>query len=271
MDCTSAQVSLSAINSLSSSSKYPVWIFSLKRSKVPPPSTHTTSAAIAGNTGHLTRTGYLFDGWNTRGNGSGHAYAAGDPYEAGVNLTLYAQWERGCEVFFDSQGGSSVPPVTVAVDSPVPDPGDPTRAGWEFTGWFREPGGINRWDFVNGQVSGDLNLYGQWIPIPAVFTGGSLPEGIYGGEYQALLAVAGGSGSFLYQLVSGALPPGLELSADGEISGRPAATGDSRFTVQVTDRLNGESARAELTLKVAAVALSSKRVSVRISRIRSRA
>ncbi|MBX2921026.1 MAG: InlB B-repeat-containing protein [Chitinophagaceae bacterium] len=43
--------------------------------------------------GNLTRSGYIFDGWNTSPNGSGTSYAVNDEYTAGVNLTLYAQWK----------------------------------------------------------------------------------------------------------------------------------------------------------------------------------
>lgn len=41
----------------------------------------------------FTRSGYAFDGWNTKADGTGTAYAAGDTYSADEALTLYAQWE----------------------------------------------------------------------------------------------------------------------------------------------------------------------------------
>ena len=59
---------------------------------VPDSGTYTEPATISDNTGGLTKTGYTFNGWNTRANGSGTGYAAGDAYSLGVNLTLYAQW-----------------------------------------------------------------------------------------------------------------------------------------------------------------------------------
>lgn len=40
-----------------------------------------------------TRTNYTFTGWNTRVNGNGTSYAAGDTYSDNADLTLYAQWE----------------------------------------------------------------------------------------------------------------------------------------------------------------------------------
>ncbi len=50
------------------------------------------STTIAGNTGSLVKTGFAFNGWNTRANGSGTSYAANAAYDAPTNLTLYAQW-----------------------------------------------------------------------------------------------------------------------------------------------------------------------------------
>lgn len=50
-----------------------------------------TPQAIAGNTGNLVKNGYLFDGWNTKGDGSGTDYAPGASYK-GDSITLYAKW-----------------------------------------------------------------------------------------------------------------------------------------------------------------------------------
>lgn len=47
---------------------------------------------IAGNTGSLERTGYIFAGWNTAADGTGITYAEDDTYSANANLALYALW-----------------------------------------------------------------------------------------------------------------------------------------------------------------------------------
>lgn len=41
-----------------------------------------------------SREGYRFIGWNTKSNGSGDSYSAGDWYEEDENLILYAQWQQ---------------------------------------------------------------------------------------------------------------------------------------------------------------------------------
>lgn len=46
---------------------------------------------VQANTGNLSKSGYLFDGWNTAADGSGTNYAPGSSYK-GKNVTLYAKW-----------------------------------------------------------------------------------------------------------------------------------------------------------------------------------
>jgi len=52
-----------------------------------------STAIVLGNNGGLWKSGYLFAGWNTRDDGSGTSYAAGDTITmAGSDLVLYARW-----------------------------------------------------------------------------------------------------------------------------------------------------------------------------------
>lgn len=48
---------------------------------------------VAGNTGLLQRTGFVFAGWNSKANGTGEDYAPGSSFNMITgNLTLYARW-----------------------------------------------------------------------------------------------------------------------------------------------------------------------------------
>ncbi len=47
---------------------------------------------VLGNTGDLAKTGYTWNGWNTKADGSGTSYAAGAQFTITANTTLYAQW-----------------------------------------------------------------------------------------------------------------------------------------------------------------------------------
>ena len=64
------------------------------------------TVTVLTNTGSLVKTGYAFDGWNTKADGSGTAYAAGTTFTMGTaNLTLYAQWKltSADQEFLDNQ------------------------------------------------------------------------------------------------------------------------------------------------------------------------
>ena len=122
----------------------------------------------------FTRTGYTFAGWNTAADGSGTAYAD----KASVkNLTaelngifdVYAQWQViTYTISYDLAGGS------VATDNPVEytiETADftltnPTREGYEFTGW--EGTGL---DAATTTVTiaqgnhGDRTYTATWTPI----------------------------------------------------------------------------------------------------------
>jgi hypothetical protein len=63
----------------------------------------------------------------------------------------------------------------------------------------------------------------------------SLPNGTRGIAYQQNLAAAGGAAPYHWSLTSGVLPPGLSLSAGGDLTGTPSAVGTSNFTAQVVD------------------------------------
>ncbi len=62
-----------------------------------------------------------------------------------------------------------------------------------------------------------------------------LPPASVGQPYSATLTAAGGTPPYSWQASAGALPAGLALSAQGELSGTPAQAGNFGFAVQATD------------------------------------
>src|SRR5437867_1149243 len=67
----------------------------------------------------------------------------------------------------------------------------------------------------------------------------SLPNGRVGQSYTApALSATGGSLPYAWSIVSGALPTGLTLAANGVITGTPSVSGIFNFTVRVTDSTN---------------------------------
>ena len=68
-----------------------------------------------------------------------------------------------CIVTFDSDGGSSIAPVTVKKGDKISAPEIPEKSSkdceYEFLGWYY--GGV-AWDFENDTVEGDITLVAQW-------------------------------------------------------------------------------------------------------------
>jgi uncharacterized repeat protein (TIGR02543 family) len=62
---------------------------------------------VLGNTGGLTRAGYIFGGWNTASDGSGTTYTTGDTITMGTgNITLYANWGPTVIAFTSNRDGN---------------------------------------------------------------------------------------------------------------------------------------------------------------------
>ena len=90
--------------------------------------------------------------------------------------------------------------------------------------------------------------------------------------YHATLDVIGGHGPFTWTVIAGALPPGLSLSAAGEITGRATSAGRYQVTITVTDSHGDSSPPVKLSVTVAGstvpvVTLASSTFTVRDSTI----
>lgn len=82
----------------------------------------------------------------------------------------------------------------------------------------------------------DNVVYTPYVcPAFTMTTGGALTGGTAGSAYSTTLAQTGALGTPSFAVTSGALPPGLTLSANGAITGTPTATGTFNFTVTVSD------------------------------------
>jgi hypothetical protein len=69
-----------------------------------------------------------------------------------------------------------------------------------------------------------------------ITTGPDLPEGAVRAAYSQPLTGAGGQQPYLWSVTAGAMPPGLTLEGPtGTVSGLPTASGEFRFTVELSD------------------------------------
>lgn len=110
-----------------------------------------------------TKTNYTFGGWYKEDTLTNKWDFTTDKVTG--NITLYAKWL--CTVTFDSDGGSTVSPITVESGNLIVKPSDPTKLYnpseyYWFGGWYKEPTLINKWDFTTDEVTNNITLYAKW-------------------------------------------------------------------------------------------------------------
>ena len=88
-----------------------------------------------------------------------------------------------------------------------------------------------------GQTSRQVNVrVNQIVQIPPlVMITQALPAGRVGASYAATLIASGGTRPYSWNVISGQLPSGLQISGTGAIFGIPRSGGTYSFTVRVSD------------------------------------
>lgn len=105
-----------------------------------------------------TKAGLTFDGWYKDALFTAEFLFGTMPAE---DFTIYAKWNA--EVIFDSNGGSAIDSQVVAENNVPDEPGDPTREGYTFYGWFTDNGTfLNEYDFLTS-ITEDTALYAKWL------------------------------------------------------------------------------------------------------------
>ena len=100
---------------------------------------------------------------------------------------------------------------------------------------------------VPGWVWGVTGLLVTDDPPPLTIVTTDLPDATFATSYSELLQATGGTAPYAWSLTAGALPNGLTLASDGEVSGSPTEQGSFTFTAEVTDA-DGTSAQRTYTL-----------------------
>ena len=117
--------------------------------------------------------------------------------------------------------------------------GTPTSAGtYSFTVKVLDGAGLSDMRPVTLTI-----IAGPTLTFPAP------PAGWTHTVYMDTLTESGGTSPFAWTVSSGSLPPGIMLSADGNLTGTPTSTGTYSFTVKVTDA-NNQSATQATSLTV---------------------
>lgn len=124
--------------------------------------------------------GHTFVGWFTERNGQGSKFVL--PYEMVEDVTLYPYWKvldpsTTYTVTFETNGGSAVSPYTVKVGETIPQPTEPTKADYAFSGWYLDELFTQPVSFPY-TVNSNVTLYAKWVSAGSLVkvTGVNLKE-----------------------------------------------------------------------------------------------
>lgn len=147
------------------------------------------------------RTNYIFDGWNTKKNGTGIAVKDGAKFKnltADNNKTvkLYAQWKKiTYTITYELDGGvmTEENPAVYDAETETFQLKDPVKTGYVFLGWYTEPSFTNKITQITKGTKINYTLYAKWelIRYSIAFDGNGAVSGkvdallncVYNGEY----------------------------------------------------------------------------------------
>ena len=73
--------------------------------------------------------------------------------------------DNAFRVLFETNGGSSVPPITgLSYGDTITAPPAPTKDGFTFAGWYTREDLTTEWNFADS-ITGDMTLYAKWTPL----------------------------------------------------------------------------------------------------------
>ena len=121
----------------------------------------------------FAKTGYSFNGWNTKADGSGTSYKDQASVKDlstkdGGSVTLYAQWKLSSyTITYNLNGGAnnSANPASYKMTTDTISLKNPTRKGYSFKGWFAESGFKTKVTQIEQGSTGNRTLYAKWAAI----------------------------------------------------------------------------------------------------------
>lgn len=190
------------------------------------------------------REGYTFDGWFDNDQCLGDPVSEISASDSGDKI-LYAGWTpvEYSITYYSVVGDETtelteLAPATYTIESGATLPTEISveREGWVFDGWSSYVSGPAVATIPVGTM-GDKKFYTRWDVADFGQFEGELFFGDAGdeGEFDLTETIHKGTKPYAFELKSGELPDGVELSSDGTLSGTPTAAGLYEFVLTVTD------------------------------------
>lgn len=79
-----------------------------------------------------------------------------------IIVVAFEMINPGFTVTFDSNGGTDVPAQHQMSGDRLEVPEPPSREGYTFTGWYKDPACDLLWDVETDTIESDMNLYAGW-------------------------------------------------------------------------------------------------------------
>ncbi len=151
-------------------------------------------------------------------------------------------------ITFSLASGSLLPGLSLSSSGNIS--GTPTTAGnYSFT--------VSATDSCSAGAQNIQGIFSITInpapcPVLSIASPSTLSTGTVGLGYSYQLHTSGGQAPLTFSVISGSLPPGLNLNITGFISGTPTAAGNYSFTVRATDSCaaGAQSVQETFTLQV---------------------
>jgi len=140
------------------------------------PYTSGDTVSVVGNTGSLTKTSAVFNGWNTKANGTGTAYSTGDSFTITAPVMLFAQWLVTSSIYYNPNGGAGFVSSTTGLSGStvtLSSGSGLTRDGYVLSRWDTASAGTGT-SYSKGQSitmpAGGLMLYAVWTSTATTTT-----------------------------------------------------------------------------------------------------
>lgn len=66
------------------------------------------------------------------------------------------------EVYFKTNGGNEMGAQSAEYNTLLTEPGQPTREGYTFKGWYKDPSFVYPWNFESDRIMGVTTVYAKW-------------------------------------------------------------------------------------------------------------